>query len=187
MATPVQGTTIEGMIGGLPGVSTFGLNTRQASNLAGFLVDGSGNVTVPGTLAVTGAITPTVAPTGPQISPIINGPAAAGAGTTVVLTTAQSGSVCINIATSGAQSFTLPVGAAGTKFTFVCGNTTVGFTVTNATQVIHFKTSASGTVLTSTTTLTNTQGTAIVGDFIALVCDGTAWWTTAQSGIFAAS
>src|SRR5579864_6784327 len=193
MVAPTAGSTLEGGIGGLPLVAAQGLNTNKAVNFSGLLVDTSGNATIPGTLAVTGTTTQTgaqaftLAPTGPQISPIINGPAVAGAGTTVVLTTAQSGSVCINIATSGAQSFTLPVGAAGTKFTFVCGNTTVGFTVTNATQVIHFKTSASGTVLTSTTTLTNTQGTAIVGDFISLVCDGTAWWTVAQSGIFAAS
>ncbi len=59
--------------------------------------------------------------------------------------------------------------------------------MTAADAVIHFKTSASGTVLTSTTTLTNTQATAIVGDFISIVCDGTAWWMTSISGIFAAS
>lgn len=136
------------------------------------------------TIAVTGAASFTVAPTGPQTRPTTN---SATVGATVVLTTAQSGGVFINVSTSGSPSWTLPVGASGTNFTFICGNTTAGFTVTNATQVIHFKTSASGTVLTSTTTLTNTQATAIVGDFISLVCDGTAWWMTAISGIFAAS
>lgn len=50
MALPQNGTTIEGMAGGVPGVRTFGLNTNQASNLAGFLVDTSGNATLPGTL-----------------------------------------------------------------------------------------------------------------------------------------
>jgi hypothetical protein len=54
MAAPVNGTTIEGMMGGLPGVRTFGLNTNQAANFSGFLVDASGNATAPGTLANTG-------------------------------------------------------------------------------------------------------------------------------------
>jgi hypothetical protein len=161
----------------LPVVESDGLNTNKNVTFGGTLAV-TGAVTITGALAVTGAIT------GPRVSNIIN---SATVGATVVLTTAQSGSKCINVSTSGSPSWTLPVGVAGTEFTFICGNTTAGFTVTNATQVIHFKTSASGTVLTSTTTLTNTQATAIVGDFIALVCDGTAWWMMAISGIFAAS
>lgn len=108
-------------------------------------------------------------------------------GATVVLTVAQSGSVCYNRSTSGSPSWTLPAATiAGLNYTFVCANTTAGFTVTGA-QVIHFKTSASGTVLTSTTTLTNTQATAIVGDFISIASDGAVWWMTGISGIFAAS
>jgi hypothetical protein len=108
-------------------------------------------------------------------------------GATVVLTAADSGKVLFNRSTSGSPSWTLPAATtAGLHYTFVCANTTAGFTVTGA-QVIHFKTSASGTVLTSTTTLTNTQATAIVGDFISIVSDGAVWWMTAISGIFAAS
>lgn len=126
----------------------------------------------------------TVAPTGPQVRAVSQ---SALVGATVVLTAADSGKVLINRSTSGSPSWTLPTEANGLYFTFVTGNTTAGFTVTSATGVIHFKTSASGTVLTSTTTLTNTQGTAIVGDTISIVCDGTAWWMTAISGIFAAS
>lgn len=184
MAIPTSGL-LETAPGGLPLVRDSGLNTAKASNLAGHTTDASGNVVIPGTLAVTGATAFTVAPTGAQVSPIIN---SAAAGATIVLTVAQSGSVCINVSTSGTPSWTLPASAAaGTKFTFVCGNTFAGFTVTSATQVIHFKTTATGTVLTSTTTLTNTQGTAIVGDTISIVSDGTAWWMTAISGIFAAS
>lgn len=146
----------------------------------------SANLAVGGTLTVTGATAFTVAPTGPVLSPVAN---SATVGATVVLTAADSGKVLINKSTSGSPSWTLPLEStsSGVKFTFVCGNTTAGFTVTSATGVIHFKTSASGTVLTSTTTLTNTQATAIVGDTISLVCDGTAWWMTAISGIFAAS
>lgn len=106
-------------------------------------------------------------------------------GATVALTAANSGAVLINVSTSGSPSWTLPAAATGLHFTFVTGNTTAGYTITGG--VVHLKTSASGTVLTSTTTVTNTQATAIVGDTISIVCDGTAWWMTAQSGIFAAS
>jgi hypothetical protein len=160
-----------------PPLKEDGINT--AKNIAT-----SANLTVGGTAAITGATTFTTAPTGPATSATSS---SAAAGATVVLTAADSGKVLINKSTSGSPSWTLPAPVDGLKFTFVCGNTTAGFTVTSAAAVIHFKTSASGTVLTSTTTLTNTQGTAIVGDTISIVCDGTAWWMTAISGIFAAS
>lgn len=144
-----------------------------------------GNVAVGGTLAVAGVATFTAAPTGPVVRSTAT---SALVGATVVLTAADSGKVLFNASTSASPSWTLPTCAAGLNYTFVCANTTAGFTVTGA-QVIHFKTSASGTVLTSTTTLTNTQATAIVGDTISIVGDstGTAWWMTAISGIFAAS
>ncbi len=173
----------------LPPIQSAGLNTNKAVAL-GSTLSVTGATTMASTLAVTGATTiggalaVTGAITGPRVSTVTN---SATVGATVVLTNAQSGQVNINVSTSGTPSWTLPVGTAGVRFTFICGNTTAGFTVTNATQVIHFKTSASGTVLTSTTTLTNTQATAIVGDFISLVCDGTAWWMDGISGIFAAS
>lgn len=105
-------------------------------------------------------------------------------GATVVLTAAQSGSVLINRSTSGSPSWTLPTAAAGLYFTFVVSNVTAGFTVTGGT--IKAKTTATGTAI-SGTTLTNTQGTAVVGDTITLVCDGTNWVMTSQSGIFAAA
>lgn len=166
----------------LPGVKADGIQTNKAI-VAGSTVAVTGAVTMASTLAVTGATSFTVAPTGP-IKTTVTDSAAAGA--TVVLTAAQSGQVFKNASSSGTPSWTLPTCANGLTYTFICGNTFAGFTVTGA-QVIHFKTSASGTVLTSTTTLTNTQGTAIVGDFISLVGDGTAWWMTGISGIFAAS
>ena len=50
----------------------------------------------------------------------------------------------------------------------------------------NIKTTATGTAI-SGTTLTNTQGTAVVGDCITLVCDGTNWIGVSQTGIFAAS
>lgn len=127
----------------------------------------------------------TNAPTGPQIRATSS---SALAGATVVLTAADSGKVFINRSTSGAPSWTLPTLADGLLYTFICANTTAGFTVTGA-QVIQFKTTATGTALSSTTTLTNTQGTAVVGDTITIVGDATAntWKMIAQSGIFAAS
>lgn len=135
-------------------------------------------------ISTTSTVTATGGLVGPQSSLTAT---SALVGATVVLTAADSGKTLINASTSASPSWTLPAPANGLKFSFVCGNTTTGFTVTSAAAVIHFKTSASGTVLTSTTTLTNTQGTAIVGDTISIVCDGTAWWMTAISGIFAAS
>lgn len=138
----------------------------------------AGNTIITGTLSATGAIT------GPRVSTVTS---SALVGATVVLTAAQSGQVNINASTSGSPSWTLPAATtAGLRFTFICGNTTTGFTVTGA-QVIHAKTSATGTAITTTTTLTNTQATAVVGDAIEIVSDGAVWWMTAQTGIFAAS
>lgn len=152
----------------LPNVRDAGLNTQE-------------NATIGGTLSVTGATAFTVAPTGPQTSLTTN---SATVGATVALTAAQSGQTFINVSTSGSPSWTLPTAANGLTYTFVCGNTTAGFTVTGGT--IFAKASATGASITGTT-LTNTQATAVKGDTITLVCDGTQWWMTAQSGIFAAA
>lgn len=161
-----------------PNVAQNGFNTLKAATFGSTLAV-TGAVTLSSTLAVSGLVT------APQQYTVIQ---SALVGATVVLTASQSDAICINRSTSGSPSWTLPANAvAGIAFTFVTANTTAGFTVTSASQVIHFKTSASGTVLTSTTTLTNTQGTAVVGDTITIVSDGTAWWMTAISGIFAAS
>ena len=105
-------------------------------------------------------------------------------GATVVLTAANSGSVNINRSTSGSPSWTLPTNVAGLFYTFVVANVTAGFTVTGGT--IKAKANAAGAAI-SGTTLTNTQGTAVVGDTITLVADGTNWVMVAQSGIFAAA
>lgn len=72
MAAPDKGKTLEGMIGGVPGVGTHGLNTNQATNFSGTTTDTSGNQsvagnqTVTGTQQITGVQTPTggVAPAG---------------------------------------------------------------------------------------------------------------------------
>lgn len=132
-------------------------------------------------ISTTSTITSTSSITGGILVPTIQ---SALVGATVVLTAAQSGSVFQNRSTSGSPSWTLPTAANGLEFTFTCANATAGFTVTGGT--IHAKTSATGTAITGTT-LTHTQGTAVVGDAITIVCDGTAWWTTAQTGTFAAA
>lgn len=141
------------------------------------------NLTVGGTSTFTGAATFTAAPV---FSGGMTRPTAQSAlvGATVVLTASDSGKVLINRSTSGSPSWTLPAAADGLWFTFETANTTAGFTVTGGTIVA--KTNASGTAITGTT-LTNTQATAVVGDTITLVCDGTSWRMTAQSGIFAAA
>lgn len=165
----------------VPGVKYNGLNTLLASNLAGVTISTSGNVAIPGTLDVTGAVSFTVAPTGPS-KRLVTDSAATGA--TVALTAAQSGQVFNNASTGGSPSWTLPTAANGLWYTFTVSNVTTGFTVTGGT--IKAKTSATGTAI-SGTTLTNTQGTAVIGDTITLVCDGTVWRMVSQSGIFAAS
>jgi hypothetical protein len=129
----------------------------------------------------TGAVTFTVAPTGPQLRTVTD---SAAVGATVVLTAAQSGQVFNNASTSGSPSWTLPTAANGLYYTFTCGNTTAGFTVTGGT--IKAKANATGAAITGTT-LTHTQATAVIGDCITLVCDGTLWRNIAQNGIFTAA
>lgn len=137
--------------------------------------------TFTGVATFTAAPVFTAAPTGPMTRSVAQ---SALVGATVVLTAADSGKVLINRSTSGSPSWTLPTAAAGLYFTFVVADVTAGFTVTGGT--IKAKTSATGTAI-SGTTLTNTQATAVVGDTITIVCDGTNWIMTAQSGIFGAA
>lgn len=150
-----------------------GLTTDLEADIDGVVITTGGAVTIPGTLAVTGAIS------GPNLRTITD---SALVGATVALTAAQSGQTFNNRSTSGSPSWTLPTAANGLWFTFTVSDVTTGFTVTGGTMKA--KTNASGTTL-SGTTLTNTQGTAVVNDTITLVCDGTVWRMVAQSGIFA--
>lgn len=165
-----------------------GLNTNKNVNIgtagigsAATLSVGAGGINTTGPLTVVGIVN--TGTTSGITAPIVQ---SALVGATVVLTAAQSGAVFQNRSTSGSPSWTLPASVNGLEYTFITANTTTGFTVTGA-QVIHAKTSATGTAITTTTTLTNTQATAVVGDAITIVSDGTAWWITAQTGVFAAS
>lgn len=150
-----------------------GITTNYPLSLNG----AAANLTIGGNVTVAGNLT------GGVLVPVTQ---SALVGATVVLTAAQSGGAFQNRSTSGSPSWTLPTCANGLEYTFTTASTSTGFTITGA-QVIHAKTSATGTAITSTTTITNTQGTAVVGDALTIVGDGTAWWMTAQSGIFAAS
>lgn len=169
-----QGATIESA---LPIVQQRGFNTNKAANINGTTIDTSGNLAVQGTTTFTGATTFSAGQTRPvALSALV--------GATVVLTAADSGSVLINRSTSGSPSWTLPTAAAGLFYTFLVSNVTAGFTVTGGT--IFAKASATGASVTGTT-LTNTQATAVIGDTVTLICDGTSWRTIAQTGIFAAA
>ena len=146
----------------LPVVMEEGLRTNKA-------------VTLGSTLTVTGAIS------GPVLRTVTD---SALVGATVALTASQSGGVFNNRSTSGSPSWTLPTASNGLWFTFTASNVTAGFTVTGGT--INAKANATGAAITGTT-LTHTQGTAVVGDTISLACDGTVWRMVAQAGIFAAA
>lgn len=122
MALPTSGL-LELAPGGVPLVRDFGLNTLKASNLAGFLVDTSGNVTLPGTITYAAGNVPNVI---------------SGSGATVTLTAAQSGSTILMDRAAGIV-FTLPTPTVGLVYNFFV---TVSVT-TNSYKVI----TNTGTVL----------------------------------------
>jgi len=140
------------------------------------------SLTLDGDLSVGGSATFTSAPTGPKTATTVVFSALVGA--TVALTAAQSGGVFINRSTSGTPSWTLPTNVAGLTYTFLVSNVTAGFTVTGGT--IFAKANPNGASVTGTT-LTNTQATAVIGDAVTLVADGTSWRAISQLGIFAAA
>lgn len=171
----------------LPPIQSAGLNTAKATSLGSTLAV-TGAATLASTLAVTGVATFTAAPvftaatSGAGALRTVTNSALVGA--TVALTAAQCGQTFNNRATSGSPSWTLPTAANGLWYTFTVSDVTTGFTVTGGT--IFAKANAAGASVTGTT-LTNTQATAVVGDTVTLVCDGTSWRVVAQSGIFAAT
>ena len=183
MAAPSTSSTLEYGQGGVPLVRDFGLNTNKNTNLGG-TVNAVGAVTMESTLNVTGVATFTAAPVFSSGTTVTGVTFSALVGATVALSASQSGGVFINRSTSGSPSWTLPTAAAGLYYTFLVSNTTAGFTVTGGT--IFAKANPNGASVTGTT-LTNTQATAVIGDSITLVCDGTSWRGIAQLGIFAAA
>lgn len=106
MAIPTSGL-LENSTGGVPLVRDFGLNTARATNLVGFLIDTSGNITIPGTVTYTTGNKPNVI---------------SGSGATVTLTAAQSGSVVLFDRAAGTV-FTLPAPVVGLVYTFLVSAT----------------------------------------------------------------
>jgi len=154
----------------------MGVTNYDSLTLGEDLVVGD-DATIGGDLVVAGTFSPNGGVTRPvTFSALV--------GATVALTAAQSGGVFINRSTSGSPSWTLPTAAAGLYYTFTVSNVTAGFTVTGGT--VFARANPNGASVTGTT-LTNTQGTAVIGDSVTLVCDGTSWRAISQIGIFAAS
>lgn len=161
-----------------------GIKTLLPVNLSGT----AATLAVGGTLAVTGVATFTATPvftggipTGAVLRTVTD---SALVGATVVLTAAQSGQTFNNRSTSGSPSWTMPTNANGLWYTFTVSDVTTGFTLTGGT--FKAKASATGAAITGTT-VTHTQGTAVIGDTITFVGDGTVWRMVAQAGIFAAA
>ncbi len=159
----------------LPVVKYQNFNTQKAATF-------ENTVAITGVLTLTAAPVFSAAPSGAGTLRAITDSALVGA--TVALTAAQCGQTFNNRATSGSPSWTLPTAANGLWYTFTCSSTSAGFTVTGGT--IKAKADANGAAITGTT-LTHTQGTAVIGDTITLNCDGTVWRMVAQAGIFAAA
>lgn len=192
MAVPTTGL-LETAPGGLPLVQVAGLNTAKASNLAGFLVDTSGNTTVPGTLAVTGVATFTATPVFTAGKPL--GFQTDASAATITVTAAQSGTVFLATKGSATQTYTLPAVAAGLTYTFICGSAAgeILVTPTGSVGTVFTTFAAVGAdadtaivTLTTGTGLKNTAATNAVGDSIVLVSDGVGWYGIGiTSGIWA--
>lgn len=158
-----------------PEVQANGFNTNK-------------NVSLGGTLAVTGVATFTA---NPVFSAGITPPTLATGlvGATVILTAAQSGTILINNSTSGTPQWTLPAAVNGLIFYSVTTSTTNAIKFfTGTASLIRGHTTAAGTVITSTATtgtFLNTQATAVLSDACTLWCNGTDWFATSQVGIWA--
>jgi hypothetical protein len=194
MALPNSGL-LENAPGGLPLVRDAGLNTLKASNLAGFLVDASGNVTIPGTALVTGVATFTG-------TPVFNGGRAssvlASSGNTTI-TAAMSGSTLLFDAAAGV-TYTLPTPVVGLEYNFIVSvlQTSGANVVTSVSAVFQAGSVAtfSGEAVTPSSTLgpmmfagngtthvkTTTNGTTTgggVGSWLKYVCiSATVWYVT---------
>jgi hypothetical protein len=101
-------------------------------------------------------------------------------------TAAESGTVTLATKTSATQTFTLP--AVGLEYSFIAGSA-AGEVLINPTGSVVFNIKASeGGAAVSTaagTGIKNTAATNIAGDRISVISDGTAWYASSQSGIWA--
>lgn len=175
MAVPTSGL-LEKAPGGLPLVRDFGLNTAKASNLAGFLVDTSGNITVPGTFAVTGVTT--------FSAPTINKRTASAINSSATATAAQVATGYITSTSAAPTTITLPTGtllgtalgaAGGTSFKLIVDNTAGASTVTIAVAVNGILSDAANTTAASFGQLTVASGVTGIGEFTIMFSSATAY------------
>lgn len=174
MALPTAGKSIENA---LPIVKQQGLNTLKASNLAGLLVDTSGNVTAPGTLSVTGTATFSSAnASGHANTAAIN--------STATATAAQVATGYITSTSGAATTITLPTGTLlgaqlnatqGTIFELYVDNTAGANTVTMAVATNGIKSDAAATTAASFGQLTVASGATGVGRFTLMFSSATAY------------
>jgi hypothetical protein len=107
---------------------------------------------------------------------------------TATYTNEDSGRIVIATKASATQVFTLPAVASGLEFTFVCGHASGEILVNpTGTVVFNIKASEGGAAVATVagTGIKNTAATNILGDSITLICDGTSWYGTKQSGTWA--
>lgn len=185
MAAPNSGSTLEGAIGGLPLVAAQGLNTNKAVNFSGALIDTSGNITAPGTLAVTGAVTTTAANNKINAPIITSTPVAVNASAT--LTAAQVATGYITSTSAAAVTMTLPTGTLlgaalgavqGTIFDLTIDNTAGANTVTVAVAVNGILSAAAVANGASQGLLTIPSGVTGQGTFQLIFSSATAYTFT---------
>lgn len=165
------------------GASTYEVQSRIDGNAftSRFSVTDGGNVTVPGTLAVTGQIT------GPRTVTVVS----AASGTTA-LTASQSGALVANTGTTGTTTFTLPSAAAGYSFCFVEAGDAGGELLINPATgdaivgKTHGAENGTGIAPAAGTGIKNTAATNVKGDFTCLQSlDATTWLMTSVAGVWA--
>lgn len=175
MAVPTSGL-LETSMGGLPLVRDFGLNTARASNLAGFTVDTSGNVVIPGTGTVTGIFTTTGLSLENHVPVAVN--------STATLTSAQVATGYITSTSAAAVTMTLPTGTLlggvlgatqGTTLDLYIDNTAGANTVTMAVAVNGIKSDAANTTAASFGQLTVANGVTGIGRFTLMFSSATAY------------
>ena len=107
---------------------------------------------------------------------------------TGAVTAADSGKLLVGAVDAAWELPAIAAVPSGTWFTFLTGTASAGagVTIVATAAVIQGKTTPDGTTaITNATTLTNTPGTDVVGDWVTLRSDGTNWRMVGLSGIYA--
>jgi hypothetical protein len=160
--------------------SDFAMDDLTCTTLTASTVTANlfGNVTGDAAGAVTGNITGGINAT----SGFIKNPAIVVSTANAVLTAAQSGGTWVGTSASGTQSFVLPAPAIGLTYNIVCGHASGEILVnTNGSQTITGK----GFATSAGTGIKGTAATNVVGDAVQLMSDGTNWFSTYVTGVWA--